>query len=213
MRWRLRNAWLVHHIRCVRNACTVSPPPLPDGVEVLPPCRTHVPEHALHLGGYFSCRELLHEAICGPSAELLLELILTAAIGISLEVVAFMLTFNDMRVAYIHYTAQTINFAVLFVLILVTERAWSQIRLICRWQQAVQVMLIVYDIALHTITMSKPGMNHDFRDFRLASLASLIAVRIIAFRVFTFKAHTPTHSYTNPLHAKMSILQGSELVP
>merc|ERR1712054_437114 len=185
----VRNAWLIHHIR------------------------THIPEHALHLAGHFSCGTLLAEAVCGPSAELLLELILGAAIGISLEIVAFTLTFSSMSIAYVHYAAQTVNFVVLFALILVTERAWSQIRLICRWQQVVQVMLIVYDIVLHTITMSKPGMNHDFRDFRLASLASLIAVRLIAFRVFAFKAHNPTHSYTNPLHAKMNILQGSELVP
>merc|ERR1712070_207729 len=185
----LRNAWLINHIR------------------------KHIPEHRLHLAAYFSCRELLCEALCGPSAELLLELTLTAAIGISLEIVAFTLTFSSVNVAYVHYTAQTVNFAVLFALILVTERAWSQIRLICRWQQVVQVMLIIYDIVLHTITMSKPGMNHDFRDFRLASLASLIAVRVIAFRVFSFKAHTPTHSYTNPLHAKMNILQGAELAP
>lgn len=187
----LRNLWLIHFIR------------------------KQVPAHKLHLDNHFSCRELLLEAVCGPSAELLLELCLGAAIGISLEIVAFTLTFSNVGVAYSHYSAQSINFVVLFVLILVTERAWSQIQLICRWQQVIQVLLIVYDIVLHTITMSKPGMNHDFRDFRLASLASLIAVRIIAFRVFSFKAHNPRHSYVNPLHAKMDILdlQGSECAP
>ena len=71
--------------------------------------------------------------------------------------------------------------------------------------------MIVYDIILHTITMSKPGMNHDFRDFRLASLASLIAVRLIAFRVFSFKAHNMGHSYVSPLHAKLEVLQDSSL--
>merc|ERR1711988_156634 len=79
----LRNAWLINHIR------------------------KHIPEHRLHLAAYFSCRELLCEALCGPSAELLLELTLTAAIGISLEIVAFTLTFSSVNVAYVHYTADS----------------------------------------------------------------------------------------------------------
>merc|ERR1712054_392672 len=43
----LRNLWLIHYIR------------------------SQIPAHRLHLGDHFSWRMLLHEAICGPSAELL----------------------------------------------------------------------------------------------------------------------------------------------
>merc|ERR1712146_396944 len=92
--------------------------------------------------------------------------------------------------AYFNYIAQSVNFGVLFLLIFITDRAWSGLYSLCRWQQAIQVVLIVYDIVLHSITMTKPGMNHDFRDLRMASLASLIAIRVISFRVFCSKPIT-----------------------
>merc|ERR1711998_39587 len=148
------------------------------------------------------------EAIWGPSAELLLELTLGAVVGVSLEIVAFELSFSVLGPALFDYIAQAINFAVLFLLILVVERGWSHLRGLCRWQQLIQVLLIIYDIVLHTITMSKPGVNHDFRDLRMASLASLIAVRLVSFRFFSFKAHHPKLSYVNPLHAQLSVLDG-----
>jgi len=173
--------------------------------------RRHVPEHMMH-PQYFSVASLTREAFFGPTAEIMLELTLGAVIGVSLEIVAFQLTFTKLGPAYGNYVMQSVNFMVLFVLILVTDRSWARLHVVCRWQQIIQVMLIVYDIVLHSITMTKPGMNHDFRDLRMASLASLIAIRVISFRVFSFKAHNPTLSYVSPLHSKLAILEDSSLV-
>merc|ERR1711998_104108 len=169
--------------------------------------RTQVAEHRIH-PQQFRLLSVAREAICGMSAELFLELTLGAVVGISLEIVAFELTFEKLGPAYINYIAQSINFAVLFLLILVVEKGWAKLHVLCRWQQAIQVLLIVYDIVLHSITMSKPGVNHDFRDLRMASLASLIAIRLVSFRFFSFKAHHPELSYVNPLHAPLSVLDG-----
>merc|ERR1712146_630337 len=174
--------------------------------------RTQVPEHVLH-PEQFSLPVVLTEAIWGPSAELLLELTLGAIIGVSLEIVAYELSFSVLGPALLDYIAQAVNFAVLFLLILIVERGWSHLRGLCRWQQLIQVLLIIYDIVLHTITMSKPGVNHDFRDLRMASLASLIAVRLVSFRFFSFKAHHPKLSYVSPLHAQLGVFERPEGAP
>jgi len=132
----------------------------------------------------------------------LAQLLLGASIGVGFEIYANHMTFPHMHAAVWMYVAHGINFLVVFALVAVLELSWCGITRICRWQQLLQIILIIYDVILHTITMTKPNINHEFRDFRLASLASLIAVRLIMFRFFIFKAETPAYSYTHALHEK-----------
>lgn len=158
-----------------------------------------IPEH-LEQSGHFSKSWLLREAVCGASSGLLVELLLAASLGISLEMVALVHGNTDITVSIWMYTMQCIDFFVLFILVLQMEQAWAHIDVICAWQKGLQAFFMFYDIVLHILVMTKSGVNHDFRDFRLASLASLIALRLICFRFFAFKGLEPDKSFVSPLH-------------
>merc|ERR1711977_835 len=96
------------------------------------------------------------------------------------------------------YIMQMLNFCAVFALVMLMEQCWARVRVVCEWQQLLQVCFLVYDVVLHIIIMTKSGIDHQFRDFRLASLASLIALRLILYRFFQFKRDEPRKSYVNP---------------
>eukprot|EP00658_Telonema_sp_P-2_P056161 TRINITY_DN44645_c0_g1_i1.p1 TRINITY_DN44645_c0_g1~~TRINITY_DN44645_c0_g1_i1.p1 ORF type:complete len:247 (+),score=61.46 TRINITY_DN44645_c0_g1_i1:179-919(+) len=175
----IRNMYLLYHIR-------------------------RIPEHASRPRHWASSR-LVSEAFTGPSSVLLLELTVAAALSVSLEVVALSHGDSGVGSTVVLYFMQCTNFVVLFAVVMMMEQGWSRLHSICKWQQAVQVAFLVYDIVLHIIVMTKKDIDHEFRDFRIASLASLIALRLICYRFFQFKADEPEYSFVNPMHAKLHL--------
>eukprot|EP00656_Telonema_subtile_P014065 TRINITY_DN17161_c0_g1_i1.p1 TRINITY_DN17161_c0_g1~~TRINITY_DN17161_c0_g1_i1.p1 ORF type:complete len:266 (-),score=57.42 TRINITY_DN17161_c0_g1_i1:282-1079(-) len=163
-----------------------------------------IPEHTEH-PTHFSTRRVLSEAFVGAPSVLLLELGVAAALSISLEIVALAHGEESLGIQVWLYIMQSTNFVVLFSLIMRMEQGWARLHRICRWQQGLQVAFIVYDIILHIIVMTRSNTNHDFRDFRIASLASLIALRLLCYRFFQFKADEPENWYTRPLHTRIKI--------
>merc|ERR1711907_7880 len=163
-----------------------------------------IPKH-LEWPDHFAPARLLREAFFGPSSVLLLELSVAAAIAISLEVVALVHGGSGKVASIWLYTMQSLNFVVLFALVLLMGQGWDHLADKCAWQQLLQVAFLIYDIVLHVIIMTKPDIDHDFRDFRLASLASPIALRLICYRFFQFKKDEPTFSFVNPAHCKLKL--------
>ena len=89
------------------------------------PFRTQTPNPRSALHVIFGPNHLTHrftEAVIGPSSVLLLELVVAAAIAISLEVVALIHGGNDQAVSIWLYTMQSLNFVVLFALIMLMEQ-------------------------------------------------------------------------------------------